>query len=164
MAFSKILLVALALAITAMSLATASAQNTPQDFVNLHNQERAADKVGPVAWDAKVAKYAADYAAKLAGDCRMQHSGGPYGENLYQSGSKQASAADAVRKWVAEKAHYSYATNSRDPGQMCGHYTQVVWRKSARIGCARVVCGANRGVIIFCSYDPPGNFNNERPF
>ncbi|KAK2998900.1 hypothetical protein RJ639_023346, partial [Escallonia herrerae] len=42
-------------------------------------------------------------------------------------------------------------------GQMCGHYTQVVWRNSVRLGCARVQ--SNSGWwFIACNYDPPGNY------
>ncbi|XP_051203941.1 pathogenesis-related protein PRMS-like [Lolium perenne] len=67
----------------AMAVVVASAQNTPQDFVNLHNRARAADGVGPVAWDNAVAKFAQDYAAQRSWDCRLQHSGGQYGENIF---------------------------------------------------------------------------------
>ncbi|KAL6636814.1 hypothetical protein ACP70R_024386 [Stipagrostis hirtigluma subsp. patula] len=163
MAFSRNL-VAFAVAV-AMAIAATSAQNTPQDFVNLHNRARAADNVGPVRWDPTVARYAQDYAAKRAGDCRLQHSGGPYGENIWWGSAGRAwTAADAVRSWVEEKRNYHYDTNTCDAGKVCGHYTQVVWRKTQRIGCARVVCAANRGVFVVCSYDPPGNFNGERPF
>ncbi|XP_066346615.1 pathogenesis-related protein PRB1-2-like [Miscanthus floridulus] len=154
-----------AMAIMAIASTTTSAQNTPQDFVDLHNRARAADGVGPVAWDAKVGKYAQDYAAKRAGDCKLVHSGGPFGENIFWGSAGRAwSAADAVKSWVDEKKNYHLSSNSCDPGKVCGHYTQVVWRESTRIGCARVVCAANRGVFIVCSYDPPGNFNGERPF
>ncbi|KAG0550654.1 hypothetical protein BDA96_01G357000 [Sorghum bicolor] len=156
---------AVSMAIAATTTA-ASAQNTPQDFVDLHNRARAADGVGPVAWDATVAKYARDYAAKRAGDCKLVHSGGPFGENIFwgSAGRRAWGAADAVKSWVDEKKHYHLSSNSCDPGKVCGHYTQVVWRKSTRLGCARVVCAANRGVLVVCSYDPPGNFNGERPF
>uniref|UniRef100_J3N1I3 SCP domain-containing protein n=1 Tax=Oryza brachyantha TaxID=4533 RepID=J3N1I3_ORYBR len=74
------------------------------------------------------------------------------------------SAADAVASWVGEKKNYHYSTNTCDAGKVCGHYTQVVWRKSVRIGGARVVCAANRGVSITSNYDPPGNFNGQWPF
>jgi pathogenesis-related protein 1 len=149
MEFSKSLVAAFAVVSMALAIATtASAQNTPQDFVNLHNRARAADRVGPVTWD-----------------CQLVHSGGPFGENLFWGSAGRAwSAADALRSWVDEKKNYHLDTNTCDPGKVCGHYTQVVWRKSTRIGCARVVCAANRGVFIICSYDPPGNFNGERPF
>ena len=53
---------------------------------------------------------------------------------------------------------YNHATNtcSAPSGQSCGHYTQVVWRASTAIGCARVVCSNNAGVFIICNYYPPG--------
>ncbi|RLM55982.1 hypothetical protein C2845_PM10G10030 [Panicum miliaceum] len=150
--------VALAMAM-AFAATSSSAQNTPQDFVNLHNKARAAVGVGPVTWDAKVARYAQSYAAKRAGDCAMVHSNGPYGENLARGTA--LSAAGAVKMWVDEKAHYRYNTNSCDPGKECRHYTT---RRSTRIGCARVVCSGNRGVFVICSYDPPGNVRGQRPF
>ena len=33
-----------------------------------------------------------------------------------------------VDSWVAEASHYDYDTNTCD--DVCGHYTQVVWRTS----------------------------------
>lgn len=49
------------------------------------------------------------------------------------------------------------------PGKMCGHYTQIVWRDSVRLGCASVNC-LNGGMYAICSYDPPGNYIGESPF
>ncbi|KAF5731874.1 pathogenesis-related protein 1-like [Tripterygium wilfordii] len=68
---------------------------------------------------------------------------------------------DVVNLWVAEKANYDYESNSCNG--VCGHYTQVVWRKSVRLGCARVGCD-NGGTFVICSYDPPGNYNGELPY
>jgi len=38
------------------------AQNAPQDYVNAHNQARKEVSVGPVRWDATLAKFAENYA------------------------------------------------------------------------------------------------------
>nr|AHE81264.1 pathogenesis-related protein 1-21 [Triticum aestivum] len=164
MASSKSSLAMFALAIVMAVVAGVSAQNTPQDFVNLHNRARAADGVGAVTWDNSVARSAQDYANKRAADCRLQHSGGPFGENIFWGSGQSWTAANAVKSWVDEKRNYHLNTNTCDAGKVCGHYTQVVWRKSTRIGCARVVCAGNRGVFIICNYNPPGNFNGDRPF
>jgi pathogenesis-related protein 1 len=69
-----------------------------------------------------------------------------------------------VGSWVSEKQYYDHDTNSCADGQVCGHYTQVVWRDSTSIGCARVVCDNNAGVFITCNYNPPGNVVGQSPY
>ncbi|XP_022762226.1 pathogenesis-related protein 1-like [Durio zibethinus] len=137
------------------------AQNSPQDYLNAHNAARATVNVGPMKWDDKVATFASNYANQRKGDCKLVHSGGPYGENLAGS-SADLSATAAVNMWVAERPKYNYNSNSCVGGE-CRHYTQVVWRNSVRLGCAKVRCN-NGGTIITCNYDPPGNYVNQRPY
>ena len=144
------------------TLQASNAQDSPQDFLNAHNSARAQVGVGPMTWDDKVASYARQYANSHIGDCKMVHSGGPYGENLAWS-SGNLSGTDAVRMWVNEKANYNYNSNSCASGKVCGHYTQEVWRKSVRLGCAKVRCN-NGGTFIGCNYDPPGNYIGQKPY
>ncbi len=108
-----------------------------------------------------MAAYASNYIKRLTGDCRLVHSGGPYGENLAGSSGDLTGSA-AVKLWVDEKPKYDYNSNSCVGGE-CRHYTQVVWRKSVRLGCAKARC-SNGGTIISCNYDPRGNYVNERPY
>ncbi len=117
----------------------------------------------PLTWSCEVAGYAQDYANELASQgCPLDHSSGPYGENLYWS-SGDASGDDAVSAWASEGDCYSYG---RFPDECscggCGHYTQIVWRTSTALGCGKGVC--SDGSVIVCSYDPPGNFVGEYPF
>ncbi|KAJ1287631.1 hypothetical protein BS78_02G025300 [Paspalum vaginatum] len=165
----------LAIALAAIAIAAmappCAAQNSPQDYVNLHNAARAEVGVGAVSWDDTVAAYAESYAAQRQGDCAGMHSGGGpnhYGENLYWGpAGKDWSASDAVDLWVAEKQYYDHDTNTctAPSGPLgCGHYTQVVWRDTTAIGCARVVCDNNAGVFIICNYNPAGNVNGEIPY
>lgn len=144
-------------------LQASNAQDSPQDFLNAHNSARAAVGVGQMTWDNKVASYAQQYAKSHIGDCSLVHSGGPYGENLAWS-SGDLSGTDAVRMWVNEKANYNYGSNTCASGKVCGHYTQVVWRKSVRLGCAKVRCNNNKGTFIGCNYDPPGNYIGQKPY
>ncbi|KAK1394730.1 Pathogenesis-related protein PR-1 type-like protein [Heracleum sosnowskyi] len=144
------------------------AQNSPQDYLNAHNAARAAVNVGPMQWDETVANYARNYANQRSGDCVLQHSNsnGKYGENLFKGGGGGFvfNAKDAVNAWVAEKQYYDYGSNSCAQGQQCGHYTQVVWRDSVRLGCARVQCRNNGWWFITCNYSPPGNYVGRRPY
>lgn len=137
-------------------------QNSPQDYVNAHNAARSQVGVGPIAWDANLASFAQNYANKHKGDCQLVHSGGPYGENLAGS-SGDLSGTAAVNLWVGEKANYDYNSNSCVGGKECLHYTQVVWRNSVRLGCAKVRCN-NGGTFIGCNYDPRGNYVGQRPY
>jgi uncharacterized protein YkwD len=159
------LAVLLALAMAAAMMNPSQAQNSAQDYVSPHNAARAAVGVAGVSWSTKLQSYAQSYANQRIGDCKLQHSGGPYGENIFWgSAGADWKAADAVNAWVGEKSDYNYASNSCAAGKQCGHYTQVVWRATTSIGCARVVCNNNGGVFIICSYDPPGNFAGQKPY
>ncbi|XP_074358498.1 basic form of pathogenesis-related protein 1-like [Apium graveolens] len=135
---------------------------TPQDFLTSHNKARAQVGVGPIKWNNKVAAYAQNYAAQRSNDCKLQHSGGPYGENIAEA-SWDFSPVEAVKIWVDEKPFYDYS-NNKCIGHDCLHYTQVVWRKSINLGCAKVQCKNNKWFFVICNYDPPGNFAGERPY
>ncbi|KAK2998896.1 hypothetical protein RJ639_023342 [Escallonia herrerae] len=133
------------------------AQSSPEDFLYPHNKARAQVGVQPLAWNYTIAAYAQHYANHRFADCNLEHSGGPYGENLAE-GYGELKAADAVSMWVGEKPNYDYHSNSC-VGDECLHYTQVVWRDSVHLGCARVPC-RNGWVFVICSYDPPGNYED----
>lgn len=137
------------------------AQNSPQAYLNAHNTARGEVGVQPMTWDENVAAYAQDYANQNTGDCELVHSAGPFGENLAE-GSGELTGTDAVSLWVGEKPNYDYTYNACTGGE-CGHYTQVVWNDSVRLGCARVQC-ENGGWYVSCNYDPPGNVIGQSPY
>ncbi|KAG6761260.1 hypothetical protein POTOM_034468 [Populus tomentosa] len=160
MAMSKIL--PLLVCLVSLALVHPShAQNSPQDYLNAHNAARSQVTVANIIWDNTVAAYALNYSNSRISNCNLVHSNGPYGENLAK-GSGSFTGTAAVNLWVAEKPYYDYASNSCVGGQ-CLHYTQVVWRNSVRVGCARVQC-TNGWWFVSCNYDPPGNYIEERPY
>ena len=127
-------------------------------------------------WDADLAAYAAAWAAKCQDTeaptglidhdpDRSNVAGFTYiGENIFAS-SGTATAMGAVTSWAAEKADYDYATNTCASGAICGHYTQVVWRATLKLGCALHNCaGLTYPSSIVCDYGPGGNFNGEKPY
>ncbi|XP_004485656.1 pathogenesis-related protein 1B-like [Cicer arietinum] len=142
---------------------TAHAQDSPTDYVNAHNAARSEVGVPNIVWDNTVASFAQSYANQRK-DCQLMHSDGNhggYGENIALS-SGDMSGTEAVSLWVDEKANYDYNSNSCVGGE-CLHYTQVVWRDSHRVGCAKVKCD-NGGTFITCNYSPPGNYIGQKPY
>ncbi|TVU28883.1 hypothetical protein EJB05_20419, partial [Eragrostis curvula] len=132
-------------------------------FLAQQNAARAALGLPPLLWDERVASYARWYAQSRRGDCALVHSSGPYGENLFWGSGTGWAPAQAVGAWLSERPRYNYWSNSCNGG-MCGHYTQIMWRNTRRVGCAMVTCYNGRGTFITCNYDPPGNYVGVRPY
>ncbi|THU74616.1 hypothetical protein C4D60_Mb04t35260 [Musa balbisiana] len=156
-----------ALVVCALAFAmacTTVAENSQQDGVDVHNSARAAVGVGPVSWDDDIASYAQKYVNKRVADCQLEHSGGPYGENLFWGTGRAYTLTDAVNVWISEKQYYDYENNSCADGQVCGHYTQVVWQTTTAIGCAWTQCSDGNGIFIVCEYSPAGNLVGQRPY
>ncbi|KAG2241714.1 hypothetical protein Bca52824_090287 [Brassica carinata] len=137
--------------------------NYQQQFIGPQNAARARLRLRPLVWDAKLARYAQWWANQRRGDCALIHSNGPYGENLFWGSGNRWSPAQAANGWLSEARSYNYYSNSCR-AEMCGHYTQIVWKSTRRIGCAHVICNGGGGVLLACSYDPPGNFLGRRPY
>ncbi|KAF4383930.1 hypothetical protein G4B88_016363 [Cannabis sativa] len=114
------------------------------EFLFEHNLARAKKWELPLAWDGQLQKYAQWWASQRRSDCKLQHSfpEGDFklGENIFWGSGSDWTPSNAVDAWTDEEKYYNYEANSCAEGQMCGHYTQVVWRSTRRIGCARVVC------------------------
>ncbi|XP_051143308.1 pathogenesis-related protein PR-1-like [Andrographis paniculata] len=139
----------------------------PAQFLYGHNLVRARKMEPPLAWDPQLERYAKWWAGQRRADCALEHSfpDGDFklGENIYWGGGASWTPADAVRAWADEEKYYDYRSNSCVGGEMCGHYTQIVWRATRRVGCARVVCDSG-DVFMTCNYYPPGNYIGERPY
>jgi len=70
----------------------------------------------------------------------------------------------AVDMWANEKAYYDYTTNSGG-GNVVGHYTQVVWQKTRKVGCGKAVSTTDMlGEHIVCRYSVAGNMLGEKPY
>jgi hypothetical protein len=71
-----------------------------------------------------------------------------------------------VEGWIEEKRHFRpgrFPDNSRT-GDFAdvGHYTQLMWRATDRVGCA-LAAGAEEEVLV-CRYRTAGNVVGEVPF
>jgi hypothetical protein len=147
----------------------------PQDLSNLagrivalHNRERAAVAAPPLAWDPRLAAAAAAYGPALAARGRLAHSPAEtragQGENLWMGTAGAFSIEEMVGGWAAEKSLFVPGTvpNVSRSGHFgdVGHYTQMIWRTSIRVGCA-LHRGGDSDYLI-CRYAPAGNVVGER--
>ncbi|XP_048203803.1 peptidase inhibitor 16 [Perognathus longimembris pacificus] len=142
-------------------------------MVELHNLYRA--QVAPPAsnmrlmrWDEELAAFAKAYAQKCIWGHNKER--GRRGENLFAITDEGLDVPLAVEEWHQERQHYNLSAAACEPGQVCGHYTQVVWSKTERIGCGSHFCETLQGVeetnihLLVCNYVPPGNVKGQRPY
>lgn len=135
-----------------------------------HNEVRSSvdttTALPPLEWSCEIAAVAQAYADELAErGCPLEHSTSDYGENLYWASGGNPTAADAVEAWAAEESCYTYGefpNTCSGSCSSCGHYTQIVWRESTKLGCGQASCGNEQ--VWVCNYDPPGNYLGERPY
>ncbi|XP_021489107.1 peptidase inhibitor 16 [Meriones unguiculatus] len=145
-----------------------------RSMVELHNFYRA--QVNPPAsdmlqlrWDDQLADFAKAYARKCVWGHNKER--GQRGENLFAiTEDDGVDVPLAVANWYEEREHYNLSSGACDPGQMCGHYTQVVWSKTEKIGCGSHFCETLQGVeeanvhLLVCNYEPPGNVKGRKPY
>ncbi|CAA6814955.1 MAG: SCP-like extracellular [uncultured Sulfurovum sp.] len=73
----------------------------------------------------------------------------------------------AVDLWANEKAYYDYATNATTvPGEAVGHYTQIAWQKTRKVGCGKATVQDENlgGEQVVCRYASAGNYVGQKPY
>ncbi|KAL1549460.1 pathogenesis-related protein PRB1-3-like [Salvia divinorum] len=133
-----------------------------QDYLEAHNELRMLAGMPPLAWDAKLTASSHEWAEKRREDCDYRnHSSNPYGENIFYMKYREFTPRDVVQWWFSESKMYDSrllrcrCAPERE-GCECGHFLNVVWRDTKRVGCSgNVYCNNQGGVYIVCEYDPP---------
>uniref|UniRef100_H2Z9A1 SCP domain-containing protein n=1 Tax=Ciona savignyi TaxID=51511 RepID=H2Z9A1_CIOSA len=150
------------------------------EIVRLHNQYRSranASDMLAMSWDNTIAQFASNYIS----NCDFAHSTNAQrssisgfsiiGENLgTQITSSNIRSRDYIlsvtQAWHNEINDYFYDTFSCIANKACGHYTQVVWAKTYKIGCGAAFCRRATSTVgyrllVSCNYGPAGNFLNN---
>ncbi|XP_032898413.1 peptidase inhibitor 16-like isoform X2 [Amblyraja radiata] len=168
-ATSLCLLILASLALIQPLLALSKADKNT--LVDAHNRFRSevpdATNMLRIKWDAHLEKIATKYSKK----CAWKHNPnrGRVGENLYATNGALI-PAKGVEDWYMEIYDYDYNTMVCTAGKMCGHYTQVVWANTEKVGCNVNFCDKLHGLdnknltILVCNYSPPGNVIGAKPF
>lgn len=120
------------------------------DILYYHNQFRCMHNALPVVWNPTVAWSAQKMVQRLG----FHHSSGTgYGENLAWR-SDGINPYKMVKSWYDEVKHTYGGRQSHFTGST-GHYTQLVWAGSKRIGCGK------KGGTLNCEYSPAGNYRGR---
>jgi len=143
------------------SVPTGQQASLARAMLEAHDAVRARVGVPPLAWSAQLAAVAQDWANHLIAAGEFDHRpDNRYGENLFAISGDVASPAQVVAAWADEGRNYDPRSNTCT--DVCGHYTQIVWRATHSIGCG-VATDPDHEVWV-CEYDPPGNFEGRRPY
>ena len=147
--------------------------------LKVHNDAR--DDVGtpPLVWSEKLEKQALLYAKILARKDEkqnMKHSKTNDGENMTYSYSAEirdgiitpsispTPLTDASVGWYEEIKDYRYSKiKRRRIGPPIGHYTQMVWKNTKKVGIAYAV-SKKGSVYVVARYFPAGNTVGEHPY
>lgn len=124
----------------------------------------------PLQWDASLAVSAATWADRLVSTRKFEHSPenpiNPVGENLWEGTRGFFPAEAMVDAWIREKKFFKpgvFPDNSTTGNvEDVGHFTQLVWRDTTRVGCA-IAHNTDNDVLV-CRYSEAGNYVGQRPF
>ncbi|XP_039256329.2 uncharacterized protein LOC120333047 [Styela clava] len=149
-----------------------------------HNEARKivkppASNMRKLHWDKELESLATSYSRK----CLWKHNQNTQhkrfdwvGENLFISYGfnkfDEEYTALAVKYFDDEKEFYNYKKNNCEKGEVCGHYTQVVWADTFRLGCGATQCANvnvggkiwKKATLFVCNYTPGGNYAGVKPY
>jgi hypothetical protein len=144
----------------------------------------------PLSWDDNLA----NFAGNLAKECAVAHTtsderknvpgwvGTYVGENVAGASASGLTLGDAnnatkvqafidqgVGMWWGERQNYDIASGVCQPGAICGHYTQLVWSSTSKVGCAVSMCTPQKtfntpGFTLVCEFGAGGNMPGKKPY
>lgn len=140
-------------------------------LLEVHNVERRTEALPPLKWDTELEANARHYAEHLARSGEFKHSPNILGqdlegENLWRGTAGAFGPERMVGLWIAEKQHFVRGRfpNTSVTGNVAdvSHYTQIMWRKTNKVGCA-IARGKGKEVLV-CRYSRPGNILGRSVF
>ncbi|QIG52951.1 hypothetical protein G6N82_01135 [Altererythrobacter sp. BO-6] len=132
-----------------------------------HNRERRTLGIPDLVLDPDLNRQALAYAQEMAVSAVFAHSPSTsrpgQGENLWAGTASRFSHQSMVGAWIGEKQYYLHDrfpyVSSTGNWQDVGHYTQIIWRSTTRLGCG-LATGGNWDYLV-CRYAPPGNVSGQ---
>jgi len=139
-------------------------------MMGAHNQTRARVGAPALQWSEALALDAAVYAQLMARTGRFGHdsqsgSRERQGENLWMGTRNAYDHVDMISSWVEEDRYFKpgrFPENSTTGNWSdIGHYTQIIWPTTRRVGCA--LASNRQWDYLVCRYSPAGNVMGRDP-
>lgn len=139
--------------------------------LDMHNDERDALGLSPLQWDDALATDAARYAAEMSRTGQFRHSPRTSraiesGENLWMGPRRLYGYDRMIGAFLDERGFFrpqgrlpDISTTGR--WQDVGHYTQMIWRNTRKVGCA--LAESSQYDYLVCRYYPAGNAYGHGP-
>ncbi|XP_030271976.1 Golgi-associated plant pathogenesis-related protein 1-like isoform X2 [Sparus aurata] len=127
-----------------------------QEFLATHNTLRKKHNTPPMVLDDELTASSQKWADHLLAINTLQHSTTDDGENVFTMSSSETltlTGKEAVESWYSEIKDYDWGS----PGFSgnTGHFTQVVWKDSTKLGVGMATNG--KKVFVVGQYRPAGN-------
>lgn len=166
-----------------------------QEIMRMHNEPRRRYGLPELVWDDSLAQLAQTWAdtcywGHWASEKTKKALGADYIEKPRLAGENLSIWSDnfttmlagqyGTSLWTEEEPNYKCGApidGNECSGGQCGHWTQMMWKDTKRIGCALRTCtdgvdprswsqsiGDSNSKYLVCQYDPPGNFTGRAPF
>ena len=139
------------------------------ELIYYHNFYRKKHSVGELSIDmdlehlAQKTVYLCETSGKLMHSNTL-YNGQTIGQNLYVSGESGLNGFKVVSNWYRESIYYDYDKGQSKYGQEIGHFSQIVWKDTTKIGCA-FTPGIWNNILpsyyICCNYFPAGNIPGQ---
>ena len=171
---AKVALLSVTLALGAYRPAAATANSLGEDnrgfsarLLLAQNGERRSLGLKPLRWDPQLEAAASAYAGELAATGEWEHSPNEdrpdQGENLWMGTRGAFTAEEMVGDWVAEKRAFRAGVfpyvSATGRWEDVGHYTQIVWAGTDRVGCG--LRSSPEDDYLVCRYAQAGNVMGE---
>lgn len=158
--YNKILLLLFCLPIIGLSQDTQPLEMS--GMLEAHNEARDSLNLPELVWSTELEKSSLKWAKKLRRKnyCLYKHSTGRnienIGENIAWSKGYDLTPRQVSKLWISEKKYFDFESRKCvETLDSCGHYTQIIWRDTKKVGCATVKCGDEQ--VWVCQYKPAGN-------
>lgn len=164
----KVFFIITLLLVYSLSAKSQATQEDKDNILKAHNEARKEVNVAPLKWSEDLEKLAQEWADYLAKTGKFEHrpnSGGRYaskaGENIAEV--YETTMMAGYQMWIDEKPFYNPVNGQCRGNKVCGHYTQIVWKKTTEVGCASAKTKAG-SIMVVCNYMTGGNMYGEKAY